>query len=32
MPIAVTAAVLVLGGAGLLVFLRKKAAGVRPPE
>ncbi|WP_370345474.1 hypothetical protein [Catenulispora sp. EB89] len=32
MPIAIVAVVLVLGGAGLLVFLRKKAAGLRPKE
>jgi len=32
LPVAVIAGVLVLGGAGLMVFLRKKAAGLRPPE
>ncbi|MEY9862368.1 hypothetical protein ABH935_008013 [Catenulispora sp. GAS73] len=32
MPIAIVAVVLVFGGAGLLVFLRKKAAGLRPKE
>ena len=32
MPIAIVAVVLVLGGAGLLVFLRKKAAGAPPKE
>lgn len=32
MPIAIVAVVLVLGGAGLLVFLRKKAAGLPPRE
>ncbi|WP_194916072.1 hypothetical protein [Catenulispora rubra] len=32
MPIAIVAVVLVVGGAGLLVFLRKKAAGLRPRE
>lgn len=32
MPIAIIAVVLVLGGAGLLVFLRKKAAGIPPQE
>lgn len=32
MPIAIVAVVLVVGGAGLLVFLRKKVAGLRPKE
>jgi LPXTG-motif cell wall-anchored protein len=32
MPIAIIAVVLVLGGAGLMVFLRKKAAGLKAKE
>lgn len=32
LPMAAIAAVLVLGGAGLVVFLRKKAAGIPPGE
>ncbi|WP_194923833.1 LPXTG cell wall anchor domain-containing protein [Catenulispora pinisilvae] len=32
LPMAVIAIVLVVGGAGLVVFLRKKAAGLRPKE
>jgi hypothetical protein len=32
MPIAITAVVLVLGGGALLVFLRRKAAGLPPKE
>ncbi|GAA2019789.1 hypothetical protein GCM10009839_15370 [Catenulispora yoronensis] len=32
LPIAGTAAVLVLGGAGLLVFLKRRTAGAAPPE
>jgi hypothetical protein len=32
MPIAIVAVVLVLGGGGLMVFLRRKAAGLPPKE